>query len=116
MGQFIVSKELDGITVLGFSFNEIGLDQREVLKKELSDMIAAGKTRFVLNLSKVGFLSSLVIATIVFFAKEARKSDGEVKLCELTNEALSIFQLTQLDKVFELYETEDDALQSYKVS
>ena len=115
MGQFSVSREANDITVLSFSFNEINLDQREVLKEELSDIIASGKTKFVLDLSKVGFLSSLVIATIVFFAKEARKNSGEVKLCSLSNEALSVFQLTHLDRVFEVYETEEDALQSYNV-
>ena len=114
MQEFIISRKLDDVTVLNFSFNEINLDQRERIKKELAEMVQKGEKKFVVDLSRVGFVSSLVIATIVFFAKEARKNGGEVKLSGLSNDAYSIFQLTQLDKIFELYETDSDAVESFK--
>ena len=104
----------DNVTVVRFCFNELSLDQREYLKIELNALIREGKRDFVFDLSRVGFISSLVIALIVFFAKEVRKDKGDVKLCGLSSDGFSIFQLTQLDKVFELYETEHDALESFK--
>jgi anti-sigma B factor antagonist len=110
---FSVTRSGD-VTVVKFCFNELGLEQREYLKNELYSLVPAGDRYFVLDLSKVGFLSSLVIALIVFFAKEIRKNKGNIKLCGLSGEAFSIFQITQLDKVFELYETEHDALESFK--
>lgn len=110
---FSVTKSGD-VTIIRLCFNELGLEQREQLKKELYPLIPAGDKNFVLDLSRVGFLSSLAIALVVFFAKEVRKNNGNIKLCGLTSEAFSIFQLTQLDKVFELYETERDAVESFK--
>ena len=114
MKDFITVSKVDGVNVVAFSFNEINLDQREAIKKELAGLIQAGETMYVIDLSKVGFISSLVIATIVFFAKEARKHDGEVKLCGLSDDAYSIFQLSQLDKIFELFDTVDEAVGSFK--
>jgi len=116
MEEFITVKKVEGVNVINFVFNEINLEQRESIKNELAGLVRQGETEFVLDLSRVGFISSLVIATIVFFAKEARNSGGEVKLSGLTNDAYSIFQLTQLDKIFELYETETDAVESFRNS
>ena len=103
------------VAIIRFTFNEISLDQREKLKKELYLLVSNGDgKKVIINLARVGFLSSLLIALIVFFAKEVRKKQGNVKLAGLSDEALSLFQLTQLDKVFELYDTEHDALESFK--
>ena len=113
MGKFITTEKVQDIDVIHFSFDEIDLNQREELKKELQVLLGEGGTKFVIDLSKVGFLSSLVIATIVFFAKEVRKNNGKIKLCGLSSEAFGVFQLTQLDKIFELYETEHDALECF---
>ena len=106
--------KIGNVTIVRLCFNELGLEQREFLKKELYSLLGAGDRYFIIDLSRVGFISSLVIALIVFFSKEAKKNDGEIKLCGLSSEGFSIFQLTQLDKIFELYETEYDALESFK--
>ena len=114
MEDFFSSEKIQDVTVIRFVFNEISLMQREEIKKGLEKTLLDDNKRFVIDLSGVGFLSSLVIATIVFFAKEVRKNSGELKLSGLSNEAHSILQLTQLDKVFELYDTEHDAVKSFE--
>jgi len=114
MSNFTNVAKIHDITVVRFVFNEINLEQREILKTELAELVPSGGTKYIIDLSKVGFLSSLVIAVIVFFSKEIHEKNGGVKLSGLSSEALSIFQLTHLDRVFELYETEHDALESFK--
>jgi anti-anti-sigma factor len=114
--EFFSIERTEDISVIRLSFNEINLEQREELKKDFLDVIASGARKFVIDFSRVGFLSSLVMATIVFFAKEVGKNNGVVKLSGLSREARSVFQLAQLDKVFELYDTEHDAVESLKTS
>ncbi|MFH1664672.1 MAG: STAS domain-containing protein [Candidatus Omnitrophota bacterium] len=114
MGEILSYRKESGACILTFLFNELNLEQRDQLKKELSKLIGAGETRFILNLSKVGFMSSLVIANIVFFTKEVRERKGVLKLCNLSPEALGILAITHLDKIFEIYDTEHDALESLR--
>lgn len=114
MENFVISKKIQDVNVLSLCFNEINLEQREQLKKELSDQTKTGDTQFIIDLSKVGFISSLVIATIIFFSKEVSNNNGTVKLSGLSDEAFSIFQITHLDNVFEMYKNERDALDSFK--
>ena len=114
MEKLVIIKKVQDIDVLTFSFNEITLEQREQLKKELRDLSRMREDRFIIDLSKVGFLSSLVIVAIMSFAKDVWGRNGEIKLSGLSSEMFSIFQLTRLDKIFELYDTVDKALESFK--
>ena len=82
--------------------------------KTLEEIPVDENRKFIIDLSGVGFLSSLVIATVVFFAKKVKENNGELKLSGLSSEAYSVLQITQLDKVFDLHDTEDDAVQSFK--
>lgn len=114
MEEILSHRKESGACILTFLFNELNLEQRDRLKEELSKLISAGETRFILNLSKVGFMSSMVIANIVFFTKEVRERKGIIKLCSLSSEASGILAVTHLDRIFEIYDTEHDALESLK--
>ncbi len=114
MTEFLTREKVGDIIVVRLSFNEINRDQREEIKKDLQKLLDAGERKFVIDLAKVGFISSLVIATIIFFTKSVRGKSGQVKISGLSSEAFGVFQLTQLDKILELYESEHDALESYR--
>ena len=114
MNNEIVCEKAGDVSIIRFCFNEINLDQREMIKEKLEECLVAGDKKFIIDLSKVGFLSSLVIALIVFFAKEVKASGGEIKLSGMSGEAAGVFKITQLDKVFEVYDTKEDALESFK--
>ena len=114
MSTLVNIRVVDDVAVIRLSFNEISLEQREELKKELLAMVTQGQNKFVVNLSHVGFLSSLVIATLIVFAKEARQKGGDVRLCCPLEEALNVIQITQLDKVFKIYKGEPEAVDSFK--
>ena len=109
---YFTSEKKEGVVVIRFDFNEINLSQREELKKALKKLLN-GDSHFVFNLSKLGFLSSLVIATIVFFAKEIRAKNGDVKLCSLSPESRNVASIIRLDKIFEIFEQEKEALDSF---
>ena len=116
MDEFITKDKVRDIDVIRFAFREINLEQYEELKKKLKELVHNGDTKFIIDLTEVGFLSSLVIAAIVFFAKEVRKKNGTLKISGLSVEAFNIFQLTQLDKDFELFESEKAAIASFSGS
>ena len=110
----ITSEKIRDISIVHFCFNEINLDQKEHIQETLNGLLQAGETKFVIDLSRIGFLSSLVMSVIVFFSKEVRKNNGDIKICGMSSEAYSVFQITQLDKIFELYKSVDDAIESFE--
>jgi len=67
----------------------------------------------VVEMSEVDFIDSTGLSGLIHGMKRAREMDGDLKLSGLQQSVRMIFELTRLDKVFEIYNTEDDAVRSY---
>lgn len=81
------------------------------LQKSFDAQIAAGKRRFVVDLSRVDFLDSAGLALLVKLLKQAKAHNGNVVLVRSEKEAANrILKLTQFDKVFSINDTAEDAL------
>jgi anti-sigma B factor antagonist len=71
------------------------------------------KIKLVLNLGRVDFLFSFMIEKIISLFQETRIVDGEVKLCEIKGIVSEIIKATKLNTLFEIYETEQEAIESF---
>ncbi len=72
-----------------------------------------GVNNVVLNMQSVDFLDSVGISTLVAGMKQFRARGGDLRLVGLQSSARSIFELMMLDKVFELFDSEEQALKGF---
>ena len=72
-----------------------------------------GINNVVLNLQQVDFIDSIGISTLVSGMKQLRARGGDLRLVALQPSARSIFELMMLDKVFEIFDTEEQALKGF---
>jgi anti-sigma B factor antagonist len=85
------------------------------LKSQMKLFLAAGHIHLILDLSKTVFIDSSGLSAFVSGLKLARELEGSLKLASLQSDVQSIFKLTMLDRVFELYPSLDEAMKSLKV-
>ena len=64
----------------------------------------------LIDLEAVEFLSSSVLGKLIRLYKRARQAGGRVRLCSIRPSIREVFEITQLDKVFEIYPDADEAL------
>jgi len=114
LNNLVNIEKKDKVNIIRLIFNEINRDQRDDIKKQMNALIDLGEKNFVVDLSRVGFLSSLVIATIIFFAKEVSLKGGQLKVFSTSSEPRAVLHLTKIDKIFEVYATEKEAVNSFK--
>ena len=69
----------------------------------IADFVEAGNTKLVLDLSEVKFLDSSGLGAIVSIRKMVG-TGGSLVLCGLTEQVRSVFRLTRMDTVFEIFE------------
>ena len=69
--------------------------------------------RVVVNLEKVTFVDSTALAALVQGMKRTREHTGDLKLCGLQQPVRIIFELTRLDKAFEIFSDADQAARSF---
>ncbi len=81
-------------------------------KSELLKFVSEGNFNLIINLSEVTFIDSSGLGALVSTLKAIR-DQGQIKLCGVREEVKSIFELTHLDKVFPLFHSEQEALNSF---
>jgi anti-anti-sigma factor len=75
------------------------------------DVTASDKKRVVLDFSKLVYISSLGISSVLIIAKTINQRGGELVLCGLTGIVREVFQITGLTSVFKVFPTADAALE-----
>lgn len=84
-------------------------EMRKALLHEVRD---DRKPRVVLNLSQVRYIDSSGVASLVEGLKASRDSGSRFILVGLSGAAREVLQLSRLVKVFEIYDTEVEALEA----
>jgi anti-sigma B factor antagonist len=72
------------------------------LGEELDHLLAEGTRKLVIDLDKVSFMNSSGLATLTRYYKLARSNCGDISLAALQPRVRQAFQLSRLDRVFEL--------------
>ncbi|HID10543.1 MAG TPA: anti-sigma factor antagonist [Candidatus Latescibacteria bacterium] len=85
----------------------------EDFKKALVEIIEGDSQKLVVDLSGQKFVDSSFLGALVVGLKRATAKGGNVKLVGLQPTVRSMFDLTRLSKVFEVFDTEEEALQSF---
>ena len=80
------------------------------VKVELHGMIEEGHTRLVLNMSGLEFIDSAGLGALVSCLRRAAAEGGDLRLAEVPPFCRSIFELTRLTRVFDVTESEDEAV------
>jgi anti-sigma B factor antagonist len=86
---------------------------REVFNPIYSLVADVGRSRLVLNLATVEYLSSMALGKLVMLNRKAQAGNGVLALCHLSPNAESILDSTHLKDLFTIYTTEQEALQSF---
>src|SRR5438093_8464225 len=106
---------VDGIAVLDCGGRIVFGDESSLLRDTAKKMINENK-RIVLNLSGVSYIDSGGLGTLVSLFTTAQKAGGSIKLANLTDRVGDLLQVTKLLTVFEVYDSEEKALDSYRAA
>jgi anti-sigma B factor antagonist len=82
-------------------------------KEELIRHIDEGSNKVIVNLSKSEFIDSSFLGALVAGLKRTTMKDGDLKLVGLQPTVRSMFELTRLHRIFDIFENEKNAIQSY---
>ena len=79
---------------------------------ELQQCISKVSPNIVINLSQVSFVDSSGLTALVAGMRDADKNKGSFRICEVHPESRLVFEVTMMDSVFEIYDTEQEALET----
>ncbi len=102
--------EKEGVLVFQVD-GEINISTSPELKRQFEKQPSK---KVVVDLLKVGYIDSSGLATLVEILKKTKTSGGSLGLSGLSDKVKSLFEITKLDKLFQVSATQDEAVNKVK--
>jgi anti-anti-sigma factor len=88
-------------------------DSSSDLELAIHDMLGAGSKHFVLDLSKIGYVSSAGLRVLLMLAKQLDGGRGSLRLAGLNPQVKQVFDIAGFSKLFSIYASQDAALDKH---
>lgn len=83
------------------------------VEEEINKLIQEGKKKLIISLNDIEYLSSSGLRIFIAVSRKLREVGGQLKLIKLNETAKKIFKIVELIDMFDIYESEDDAVKSF---
>jgi anti-sigma B factor antagonist len=88
----------------------------EMLKDKVNSLLNQGRKKIVLNLAGVPYIDSAGLGEVVRTFTTVSRQGGSLKLLNLTKRITDLLAITKLLTVFDTYDSEQEAVQSFSAS
>jgi anti-sigma B factor antagonist len=113
MALEIEQHEREGVRIVELS-GRLNVGQPvSLLRETITGLVASGVDKIVLDLKGVDYIDSTGLGGLVLCYTTTQKSKGSVKLCRLNRRNLELLVLTKLTAVFDIFNDEQDAVNSF---
>jgi anti-sigma B factor antagonist len=110
----ISERQAGDVTVLDLG-GKITMGEGSVtLRGAIRQLVEKGKKKILLNLGQVGYVDSSGIGELVSSYTTIGREGGQLKIVNLTQKIQDLLAITKLLTVFDVYDDEPTALNSFK--
>ena len=110
----IQERQAGDITVLDMDGKITIGEGSTALRTAIRRLADEGKKKILLNLEKVGYMDSTGLGELIASYTTVSRDGGQLKLLQLSGKLQDLLVITKLLTVFDTYDTESDALASFK--
>src|SRR5262249_46785323 len=71
--------------------------------RQIQGHLDAGHSKIIIDCRRMGYISSLGIASLVALQAKLKRRGGEVKLAAILGPAMEVMRLVRLDKMLDIY-------------
>lgn len=113
MNLTINSREMQGVTLLDLSGKLVLGEECNSLRKQISDLLASGTAKIILNMKEVTHVDSSGVGILVEAVVLSAKQGAAFKLMNLSRVLRNTLAVHRLLPAFEVFDNEAEALASF---
>jgi anti-sigma B factor antagonist len=114
LGMQIEERIVGTVTILDLKGKITLGEGDEALKDKINSLIQQDRKKVLLNLAGVPYIDSAGLGEIVRTYTTVSRQGGQLKLLNLTKRITDLLSITKLLTVFDTFDAEQEALDSYK--
>jgi anti-sigma B factor antagonist len=115
-GSRLIVKSDDGITRVGFVDRNI-LEEASIqqIGDEITELIdQSPNPKLLIVFDNVEHLSSAALGTLITINNKIRQKGGQLRLSNIDPQIYEVFVITKLNKLFQIFESADEAEKSFR--
>jgi len=112
--MFFIKEEHNDVIVEVVDLNRATLSEADEFKQRLIENIENGYKKIVVDLTDCEFIDSTFLGALVISLKKVTSLGGDLRLVGFQPAVHSMFELTRMYRVFETFNTKEDAILSFK--
>lgn len=109
----IKERVVDGVSVLDLSGKIVLGEGDGQVRERIKDLLSDGQKKILLNLGDVTYVDSAGLGALISSYTTTKREGGQLKLVNLTKRIQDLLAITKLITVFDTYDNEQEALDSY---
>jgi anti-sigma B factor antagonist len=109
----MTERDISDVAVLDIEGRIVLGEESNAFREKVKSLLAAGKKKIILNLAQVSYIDSAGLGTLVATFHSARSQGATLKLTNLGAKFKEVLQVTKLMTVFDTYDNETAAIQSF---
>ncbi|HNU91819.1 MAG TPA: STAS domain-containing protein [Spirochaetota bacterium] len=108
-----ITKRTKGEVVVLDIAGEIDLYNAPEIKDIINKLIEEQRYNVIINLEKVSYIDSSGIGALISSLSNLKKYQGGLKIINVYASVRKVFELTKLTSFFDIFDSEEDALESF---
>ncbi len=106
-------RQVGTITILTPKGYLVGGEETDELEKAIRELADQGNKNLVINLGETQHVNSTALGVLITGHTTYARRGGNMKLCSVDKRIQNIFVITKLSLVFDVYESEEQAIASF---
>ena len=111
-----ITKKTKGEIVVLEIEGEIDLYNAPEIKDIINKLIEEQNYNVIINLEHVSYIDSSGIGALISSLSNLKKYQGALKIINVYASVKKVFELTKLTSFFEIFDSENDAIESFNIS
>ncbi len=107
-------KTIDSITVVRFeNTDRFYVLNTEEAKTTLTMLLSQPEAKVIVNLENINFIDSSGFGVLLSALKKSKQNNSVIKICNMNQQVMQLFQLMKLDTIFETFEDIESCVASF---
>ena len=109
----ITQRHVQDVVILDIDGQIMGGPDSEVFQQTIQSLVAAGKSKVVVNLKSVNWMNSTGLGVLISGFSLLDKGGGKMRLLHVSERIASLLEITKLSSIFQSYDDEAAAVGSF---
>ena len=101
------------VAIMTMMLDNVTMNENVELQNAFTVLLDEGSKDIILDLSKTNFVSSIVLPSLVFMLKRSKEVGGNLIICSVKEPVKRVLDMTNLDKVFDIFDDKEKAIAQF---